>query len=193
MTRGADGLARSSKPTIVMVPFGNYDLERFRDSLEAAALIFGLEPRLSLDAISIPSKTSEDERQRKQIEAMGAIRTAREGLKQLEEKWNCALMVTNYDIFATGTNYFFGLASPSERVAILSTARLTLWEEGITPSRINERILKEAAHEIGHLGKLTHCQTETCLMSYAESVDRVDAKLPLLCDGCKRKLKTEGR
>jgi archaemetzincin len=92
-----------------------------------------------------------------------------------------------------GMNFVFGYSSPLERTGIVSMARLTQWEEGITPSRINERVLKETAHEIGHLGRLTHCTRDTCIMAYARTIDEVDRKLPMLCDGCRKNLKTGGR
>lgn len=177
---------------MIIVPLGTIDIELFRDSLEAAVLMHGLQPLLSRDDLNLPTATA-DERERKQREAANLILSARPLLKQLDEKWKFALIVTNYDLFVKGMHFVFGLANPQENIAVLSTARLTSWEDGLTPSRMKERILKEAAHEIGHLGKLTHCKDNTCLMSYADSVDRVDEKLPILCDACKRDLRTSGR
>jgi archaemetzincin len=189
----AGGKKSSPYNKIVVAPYGSVDLEQFRDSFEAAALIYGLDPYISNGPLLLSDEISRLERQRKQREARALISSFKNALRRIEEKWALALIVTNYDLFVKNTNFVFGLASAEERIAVLSTARLTLWEEGITPSRIKERILKEAAHEIGHLARLAHCPNQTCLMSYAESVDRVDEKLPILCESCRKSSRTNGR
>ncbi len=190
----SDGWGRHApKNSIIVVPFGNLDIEQFRDSLEAAALIHGLHPIISRDDIVLDSEITVEERRRKQREASNLITSARDHLVQLDTKCRFALIVTNFDLFVKGMNFVFGLANAQEYTAILSTARLTLWEEGLTPSKMKERILKEGAHEIGHLGMLSHCKNPSCLMSFAESVDKVDEKLPMLCQDCKRHLRTSGR
>jgi archaemetzincin len=181
------------KNSIIVVPFGTLEIEQFWDSLEAAALLHRLQPIISRDDIVLESEITAEERRRKQREASNLIKSARHNLKELDAKWRFALIVTNFDLFVKGMNFVFGLANAQENVGILSTARLTLWEDGLTPSKIKERIFKEAAHELGHLGMLGHCKNPSCLMSFAENADKVDEKLPLLCDDCKRHLRTSGR
>ena len=181
------------KSVLLIVSFGNLDLEQFRDSLEAAGTIYRLEPRILTTPLFVQPKISLIERQRKQLEAKKIIGSFRDALRNVEEKWRVALVVTNYDIYAGETNFVFGLANPQEAIAILSTARLIQWEEGITPSKIKERILKEAAHEVGHLANLTHCENAACLMFFSNDLNGVDSKLPVLCDCCKRSLRMNGR
>ncbi|MCP8315046.1 MAG: hypothetical protein H3Z53_11880, partial [archaeon] len=88
-------------------------------------------------------------------------------------------------------NFVFGLADMVKGIALLSTARLTDFELelGLKPSLINERVFKEAAHELGHLFGLTHCSELNCIMSFANSIYDVDRKLPMLCSDCMNKIK----
>ena len=99
------------------------------------------------------------------------------------------LGVTSFDLFVPGLNFVFGLADPVQGVAILSLIRLVaVGEEEKMIRLIGERIYKEAVHEIGHLFQLTHCPDQKCIMTFANSIWDVDAKLPRLCPSCNRQL-----
>jgi archaemetzincin len=185
------GPERSNRE-ISIIPFETYDLTEFRDSLEAAALMFNLLPNFSTDAF-ITSDLSGAETQRKQRDAARITAAARNILKATHENSKYALVVTKQDIFATRFNFVFGLANQDLGVGLISTARLIEWNEGVSPGLMKERVLKEAAHEIGHLVGLVHCQKQTCIMAFSETIKKVDEKLPMLCDDCRRKLKTDGR
>jgi archaemetzincin len=154
--------------------------------------MFHLEPSFSTEAF-MTSDISEVENQRKQRDAVRVIKAARNILKAADENPRYALIVTKQDIFATRFNFVFGLANRDLGLGLISTARLTEWHDGLSPSQMKERVLKEAAHEIGHLGGLAHCENETCLMAFSNTLEMVDKKLPILCDKCRRKLKTDGR
>jgi predicted Zn-dependent protease len=180
------------KRQISIVPFETYDLSEFKDSLEAAALLYGLEPNFSTESF-ITSDLSNTETQRKQRDAVRLAKAARIILKATEENPKYALIVTKQDIFASRFNFVFGHANRELGVGVISTARLKEWYDGISPSIMKERVLKEAAHEIGHLGGLAHCENGKCLMAFSETLEMVDLKLPVLCSECKRKLRTEGK
>lgn len=179
--------ARTSNQ-IAILPFENVDFFQFRESLEAAALIYGLEPTL-VSEFYLTCDASDVERKRKQRDAVRVITLTNDQLKESGTVMKYSLLVTNHDIFARDLDFVFGLANREMGAALMSTSRLTQWEEGLTPSRIQERILKEAAHEIGHLGGLTHCERATCLMAYSNRLEGVDTKLPKLCADCSRKLR----
>lgn len=146
-----------------------------------------------LNEVYITSDLSEAEKKRNQRDAIKMITASKSTLKETEENPRYALMITNQDIFSNRSSYVFGLANHDLGVGLVSTARLTEWREDTTPSQIKERILKESAHEIGHLGGLAHCEKRTCLMSFAETLEEMDERLPLLCLDCTKKLRTVGR
>jgi archaemetzincin len=173
--------------SVTFASLGNCDLSQFRDSLEASALILHLEPMFPSSLILIPGKNSDLERRRKQKDAAALMSSIRSVLNEFDEPWNLALILTNYDLFSNGRDFVFGNANAAEGIALLSTARLGFSDEDRTrPAVIKERILKEAAHEVGHLGMLPNCENASCIMAEATRLDQVDAKLPRLCDRCRR-------
>lgn len=93
--------------------------------------------------------------------------------------------VTAADIYVPGMNFIFGIADNARGCAILSVARLIYAHYEASSEILRERVLKEAAHELGHLLGLNHCNNQNCLMSFSNSVLEVDRKKPLICNNCK--------
>jgi archaemetzincin len=137
------------------------------------------------------SPTTDAERIRRQRDAVIIILSARQTLQQQiqgPKSRALNLLVTNQDIFASKMNFVFGLANQDIGVAVMSIFRLSRWIEDLTPSQIQERVLKEGAHETGHLLGLSHCEKAKCLMCFSENLEQVDKKLPLLCRNCLKKI-----
>ena len=171
-------------------PFETSDLSQIGESLEAAAKFFGFEPVLENHRYFTATVTGA-EKKRNQRDAASIILSAKESLAQQSEprqSKNLHLLVSNQDLFALRMNFVFGLANSELGIAVMSTYRLTKWTEDLTPSQIQERVLKEASHEIGHLIGLAHCKKNSCMMSFSENLEQVDLKLPLLCGDCSRKI-----
>jgi len=169
-------------------PYENADLSQSRESLGAAAAFFGFETRFEIQ-LYFTSPESVTEIRRGQKDAFKIILCAKETLTQQSSKQKrLRLIVSNHDLFANGMNFVFGLADADLGIGVVSTYRLTRWVEDLTPSKIQERIFKESAHEIGHLVGLQHCQNESCMMSFSENIAQVDSKLPLLCKDCSRRV-----
>lgn len=95
------------------------------------------------------------------------------------------LGVTGKDIYATGMNFVFGEAELGGARAILSVFRLSTVDSKL----YEERVVKEAMHEIGHVLGLKHCQNH-CVMKFSNSIEEVDKKPATFCKDCA--LKIEG-
>ena len=178
---------RPKSNQLIITPFENADLSQFRDSLDAAAKLCRLEPVFSND-LYFTYPLTEAESKRRQRDAVCLIRTVRESLEERNAGKVPVLIVTNQDLFAGRSVFVFGIANSTMRLAAMSTARLTRWFEGITPSIVQERILKEAAHEAGHLVALEHCTVEACPMAQSSKIEEIDTRLPVFCKACRIKI-----
>jgi archaemetzincin len=96
--------------------------------------------------------------------------------------------VANADIYAEGLNFIFGQAELNGGVGIVSIYRLNPKFYGLPFNKklFFERIEKEAVHEVGHMLGLTHCENESCVMSFSNSIFEVDKKSKNLCEKCKK-------
>lgn len=183
MFRSPDSLG---KREIAILPFESMDFSQIGESVVAAALIYGLEPRIVSD-FYLTCDRSEVEKERNQRNAKHVLGLTNEQIKTLRA--DLYLVVTNQDIFGEDSGYVFGFPNQELKTAVISVKRLVRWEEGLAPSKIQERILKEAAHEIGHLEGLNHCPKAGCLMSDSETIEELDSRLPMLCINCSKSLK----
>jgi archaemetzincin len=105
-----------------------------------------------------------------------------------------AIFITDADIYYQGMNYVFGLENPTQATAIVSIARLSPEFYNKSPNlyMLQERILKECVHEIGHHLGMDHCRHPFCVMSFSPSIADVDGKKASFCANCKLKLNMKG-
>jgi archaemetzincin len=106
------------------------------------------------------------------------------------------LLVTPADLYEPLADFVFGLAYPSLGVAAVSPARLSNEYYGRHPDNdaLIDRIVKEGAHEIGHLFGLEHCASPGCIMYCPRNLDDLDRKRKYFCGKCRLQLngQTEG-
>jgi archaemetzincin len=97
--------------------------------------------------------------------------------------------VTEADLFVPVLTFVFGEAQYPGRAAIISAARLRDDFYGLPPdqAKLDERLLKEALHEIGHTRGLGHCDDWQCVMVSSHRVERLDLKSASFCASCRRK------
>ena len=100
------------------------------------------------------------------------------------------LLVTPVDLYEPLADFVFGLAYLSLGVAVVSPARLTNEYYGRHPDddALIDRIVKEGAHEIGHLFGLEHCENPGCIMYCPRNLDDLDRKRKYFCGKCRIQL-----
>ena len=102
------------------------------------------------------------------------------------------LGVTTADLYIPILTFVFGEAQLGGKCAIVSTHRLRQEFYGLPPDPrlLEERLLKEAVHELGHTLALTHCQDYACVMAASHAVEWIDIKEAQLCQRCFNKAET---
>lgn len=106
------------------------------------------------------------------------------------DRQNLALVVTDADLYVPRLNFVFGLADRRRRTAVISLARLDpeFYGGSSNPELFNERALKEAVHELGHLLGLGHCSDHACIMFFSNTLADTDRKGPGFCIKCRQQV-----
>lgn len=104
---------------------------------------------------------------------------------------NCLKIIgiTNLDLFIPILTHVYGEAQLGGKACMISTYRLQdgIEQDGIeidSYSKIQNRIVKEAIHELGHTFSLRHCDNSSCIMHYCRGIQDVDMKSDKLCRYC---------
>ncbi len=97
------------------------------------------------------------------------------------------LGITSVDLFIPVLTYVFGEAQLDGRAAVVSTHRLAPAGYGLAPdpALMFERLVKEAAHELGHTYGLVHCDRQGCVMTRSTYVEEIDLKGDAFCARCR--------
>lgn len=95
------------------------------------------------------------------------------------------LAITREDLFIPILTHVYGEAQLGGRAAIVSISRLIDYPETGDLKKSRERIVKEAAHELGHTFDLRHCEDQHCIMHYCRKLEDVDYKSDQFCRYCR--------
>jgi archaemetzincin len=114
-------------------------------------------------------------------------------LERIAEPGVRLLAVTSADLYVPVLTFVFGEAQLEGACAIVSTARLREEFYGLPPrdELLRERLLKEAAHEVGHTFGLRHCPDWSCVMASSHAVEVLDVKTADFCRSCRKPIANE--
>ncbi len=164
---------------IHLLPIGEISgsiLEGLSTSLQK---VFGV-PIVVHEPVSLPASSFDVARHQYQsTPILKSLARFKSSLTQVER----VLGVVAVDLYAADLNFVFGEADPKEGVAVISLARLRQEFYGLPPneSLFQERMIKEAVHELGHTYSLGHCNDSRCVMHFSNSLKDMDEKSWQFC------------
>ncbi len=103
------------------------------------------------------------------------------------------LAVTSVDLYIPILKYVFGEAQLGGPCAVVSSFRLRQEFYGLDrdDALLQQRLLKECVHELGHTLGLHHCEDYQCAMASSHAVEWIDLRDKTLCEACHRKVDPE--
>jgi len=101
------------------------------------------------------------------------------------------LAICDFDAYSDELNFVFGEAHLGGRVAAIYLPRLRdEFHVRISDKNNNnlfeQRVIKEAVHELGHTFGLRHCQISKCVMYFSNSIRDTDFKDDKFCERCNK-------
>jgi len=171
----------SKQGGIGLVAFGDVDREELSFLPPALQDIMGL-PADWGPSLSIPEGAYKGKR--RQYFAAPFIRV----LADLPGDGYLRLLgITDVDLFTAGLNFIFGQAVIGGRECLISLARLrpSFYGQPDDAGLFQERVIKEAVHELGHTFGLSHCSDSQCVMMFSNSLSDTDRKSNVFCRSCK--------
>jgi archaemetzincin len=105
------------------------------------------------------------------------------------DSWR-VLGVTGVDLYIPILTFVFGEAQMGGPCGLVSARRLQQEFYGLPPDQeiAQQRLLKEAVHELGHTLDLTHCDDYQCAMAPSHAVEWIDLKDSTLCGACQARV-----
>jgi archaemetzincin len=100
------------------------------------------------------------------------------------------LALFNVDLFVPILTFIFGQAFLGGNTGIVSIYRLNNERYGMPADNqlLQERLIKEVIHELGHTLGLIHCKEPLCVMRSSTYVEDIDQKNRHLCAKCRSEL-----
>ena len=127
-------------------------------------------------------------RQRNQLKSSNLLHWILEKIKPTKEMK--ILVICDMDAYSGELNFVFGEALLGGCIAAIYLPRLRPEFYNLEQDELmfNDRIAKEAIHELGHSFGLFHCNNKRCVMYFSNSLYDTDFKNRTFCKNCKNKL-----
>ncbi len=100
------------------------------------------------------------------------------------------LGVVDLDLYVPELNFVFGQASLRGKEAVIALPRLRQSFYGLPDDLglFQQRVVKEAVHELGHTYGFGHCPDRLCVMHFSNSLHDTDIKGRSFCPNCQANL-----
>jgi archaemetzincin len=167
-----------------LLPIGNFDGRLLRELAPAMANLF----RIPTEILAVrldPEFAYHGERQ--QFHSSEILQAMQPYVKA--DSWRI-LGITSLDLYIPILTFVFGEAQIGGPCGLVSSHRLCQEFYGLPADAdiLQQRLLKEAVHEIGHTLDLTHCEDYQCAMAPSHAVEWIDLKESTLCSSCQARV-----
>jgi archaemetzincin len=158
------------------------ELERLRSLLESR-----FQTKVGIGGPQLDHKSFYDDK-RLQYYSSAILEFLEKNMPPSSEK---VLAITGLDLFIPILTFVFGEAMLGGSCAIASSFRLDNAYYGLpeNPALLEDRLFKEAIHELGHTYGLVHCRNPYCVMTSSTYVEEIDLKKNEFCGTCVDNLK----
>lgn len=159
----------AARPSIVLVPIGDVAADVLADLERALPAAIDGHVRLAAP-IPLPPSAYTASRDQYLGDAL---------LRELERRdfgsADRLVGIVDADLYAPRLNFIFGQARLPGRVAVVALPRLR------RKGNLRERLLKVTVHELGHSFGYRHCENETCVMRFANTLGQLDEQGARYC------------
>jgi archaemetzincin len=172
--------------SILIVPVPPFDSGKVNALISPVQSIFGLS--VNVNSTQAVDPTFAFDIYRNQYNSTTLISSFIQRFAKHEGK---VLGITSLDFFVPVLTYVFGEAQLDGPIAVVSSYRLddTLYGLPSNPKLLEERLIKESVHELGHTFGLVHCRDYRCVMHSSTAVEDIDIKSERFCRSCSEQLK----
>ena len=175
-------------PSILIVPVPPFDERKVNALVSPVQSTFGLSVHVNLTNAIDPSFAFD--MYRNQYNSTSIISAF---VRRFEKHEGKVLGITSVDFFVPVLTYVFGEAQLDGPIAVVSSYRLddTLYGLPDNPKLLEERLIKEVVHELGHTFGLIHCHDYRCVMHSSTAVEEIDVKSERFCPACEDQVRVK--